>query len=374
MNRIRQNMLGEAYMHRGSVETEKNLIEGCLEILRKLDCCKVSFTPPESKEFYDGLLRLSRTGEEFNYIVEVKHRPSMSKAGIILYKLRAIESKGRSVLLFTDYIHEQLAEYLRENKVEFVDLAGNVYINRPSLYVFITGRKSVQAPEKPTRAFQATGLKVIFLFLKKLEALSWNYREIEEATGTSLGGIAWVIRDLRKMGFVRIKGRKLRQSQRQLINRHDLFDRWELGYAERLRPSLFYNRYRMAASRSLDDLLINIQDSNKDGQILIGGELGAALLTDGLRPQSATLHFLTEPLKLVTYLKLIPDPVGHIDVLKSFGTFNHFEGKRIKGFTLADPLLIRAELLLRGSDRLRAIADVIYNDFIKERLEIDDQN
>jgi hypothetical protein len=362
-------------MYNRSIGTQKKLIEGCLQNLRKLDCCEVEFTPPDSnKKSHDGLLQLFRTEEQFEYVVEVKHRPTISKASILLHKLTERRSITCPVMLFADYIHEQLGEYFRENQIEFVDLAGNIYINRPSLYVFIVGRKMLQTQEKTTRAFQATGLKVIFLFLKKPESLSWNYREIERATGTSLGGIAWVIRDLREMGFVRLKGSSIRHGQRELIKRQDLLDRWDLGYAERLRPNLFYNKCHIAGNRSLDDLLKDIRSSNESDHILIGGELGAALLVNDLRPQSATLHLLENPLRLLTLLKLIPDPDGNIDILDSFGTLNHFEKKRMNGFTLADPLLIRAELLLRGSERLRAIADKIYNDFIRDRLRIYDQN
>jgi len=220
---------------------------------------------------------------------------------------------------------------------------------------------------------QATGLKVIFLFLKKLKSLNWNYREIERATGISLGGIAWVIRDLREMGFVRPKGGDVSQTQRELIKRRELLDRWDLGYAEKLRPSLFYSRYRMAGSRSLYDLLDDILGANANDRILIGGELGAALLVNDLHPQSATLIFAADYYNLMMLLKLIPDPTGNIDVLDNFGTFNHFDNEMLDGLPLADPLLIRSELLLRGSNRLRLIADKIYNSFIKDTLEIIDQ-
>ena len=363
----------ERLMPRRSSGTEKRLIEGCLQILRELDGCTAEYSPPATNESHDGLLRLFRAGEKYDYIIAVKHRPTMSNAAIILNKFKAIESTKCPKLLFADYVHEELAEYFRENKMEFVDLAGNVHINRPSMYVFVCGRKNVQMLEKTTRAFQVTGLKVIFLFLKNPVSPSWNYRQIEEATGTSLGGIAWIVRDLREMGFIRLKGKKLRQPQRELINKRALLDRWELGYAEKLRPSLFHNRYRMAGKGSLDDLINVIKNSDKTEQFLVGGELGASLLINDLRPQSATLHLVAEPLKTVTLLKLIPDPVGNIDVLKTFGTYNQFEATQIRGLTPADPLLIRAELLLRGSDRLRKIAKTIYDDFIYKRMAIDGQ-
>jgi len=221
---------------------------------------------------------------------------------------------------------------------------------------------------------QAAGLKVIFLFLKKLESLMWNYREIERATGVSSGGFALVISNLREMGFVRLEGDNVRQGQSELINRRELLDRWDLGYAEKLRPSLFYNRYRMAGSRSLYDLLDDILGANANNRILIGGELGAALLVKDLYPKSATLIFAEDHYNLIMLLNLISDPNGNIDVLDSFGTFNHFDNELLDGLPLADPLLIRAELLLRGSNQLKAIADKIYNSFIKDSLEIPDQD
>lgn len=101
---------------------------------------------------------------------------------------------------------------------------------------------------------------------------------------------------------------------------------------------------------------------------MIGGELGAALLVEDLRPQSATLIFGADHYNLIMLLKLIPDPSGNIDVLDSFGTFNHFDNELLDGLPLADSLLIRAELLLRGSNRLKLIAAKIYNSFIKDRF------
>jgi hypothetical protein len=361
------------FMYKKSVGTQQKIIEGCLQNLRKLDCCEVEFTSQENnKKLYDGLLRLFRNEEQFEYLIDIKRRPTMSKAAMFLHKLRDRRSITYPFMIFSDYIHEQLGEHLRENNIEFVDLAGNIFINRPSLYIYVLGRKVELMPEKTTRAFQATGLKIIFLFLKKPESIKWNYRQIEQATGTSLGGIAWVIRDLRETGFVRLKKSGIRQSQRELIKRRELLDRWDLGYAEKLRPDLFYKKCHIAGDRSLDDLLKDIQDSNERDHILISGELGAAFLINDLRPETATLHFLANPLKLMTLLKLIPDPDGNIDILDSFGTLNHFEKKWINGLTLADPLLIRAELLLRGSERLRAIADNIYSNFIRDRLSLYD--
>ena len=356
-------------MTRKAEKTKRELIDGCLEVLRNLECCKVELHRPETMEHHDGLLRLLGPGGEVEYTVEAKQGLTEPIAAMLVHKLNAWERKQQPALLFTDYVHQQLAEKLREEGVEFVDLAGNAYLNRPWLYVFVTGRKRIRAPERPTRAFQATGLKLIFLLLKNPDAVNWNYRDLAEAVGIALGGIGWIRGDLRDLGFVRLVGRR----QRRLTNRIDLFDRWVVGYGERLRPKLLQNRYRIAGDRQLDGLVDQIKTTANTDKTLIGGELGAALLMGTLRPERATLHLLGDPLKIITQLRLIPDPDGPVDVLTGFGTFNDWEKEQKMGCVLADPLLIHAELLLHYADRLKEIADEIFEGYIQKRLRENDQ-
>jgi hypothetical protein len=356
-------------MARKTEKTRNELIDGCLEVLRNLKCCEVEFHRPEAAEYYDGLLRLLGPGGEVEYTVEIKQRLTRPTAALLVHKLRAREQEQQPALLFTEYVHQQLGEKLREDGIEFVDRAGNAYLNRPWLYVFITGRRRIRAPERPTRAFQATGLKLIFLLLKDPDAANWNYRDLAEAVDIALGGIGWVQRDLRELGYVKLVGRR----QRRLTNRKDLFDRWVVGYGERLRPKLLQNRYRIAGDGHLDGLLDQIQTTANPDKTLIGGELGAAFLLGTLRPERATLHLLGDPLKTITQLRLIPDPNGTVDVLTGFGKFNHWEGEKKMGCVLADPLLIYAELLLQYADRLKEIADEIFEGYIQVRLRDNDQ-
>jgi hypothetical protein len=348
--------------------TQETIINGCLEALKKLDCCNVEFIPPKSGESHDGTVRMARAGEKFEYAVEVKRELTKAKADILLHLIRRLDFH-RPVLIFADYVHEELAKYFKENQTEFVDVAGNAYLNRPPLFIFVVGQRRALVLEKPTRAFQATGLKIIFLFLKNPEAVNWNYRDIAEATGTALGGISWVVSDLRRLGFVRLKAAQQGKRQRELSNWRELIDRWEMGYSENLRPRLVRNRYRIASGKGFEELVESIPHTNYSRDILLGGELGAALLLETLRPQSAVLHLLGDALKLITALRLIPDPSGDITVLDGFGPINRWEEKGIKGCTLADPLLIHAELLLMGSERLRKVAIDIYDQILAKRFK-----
>jgi hypothetical protein len=349
---------------------EKDLIDSCLQKLRELNCCEVEFNEADDFQNYDGLLKLFRHSEQFEYIVEVNKSLSYSKADIVLHKIKSFESGNKKILLFTDYVNPNIAEKFRKNVVEFVDATGNLYINQQPLYIYITGQKGKIIKERPPRAFSPTGLKIIFLFLKKPEAVNWNYRDIGEATGAALGGVGWIMGDLRSSGFIRVKVSKNAQRQRELVNRQKLLDRWEVGYVEKLRPKLFRNRYRIAGQRTINDLLEIIKDINISNKILIGGELGAKLLGENIRPQRATLHLADNYKELINNMKLVPDNNGNIDILEAFGIFNNYKEIDTFDYDIADPLLIRAELISFGIDRLNEIADDILNNYISKRLEL----
>ena len=57
-----------------------------------------------------------------------------------------------------------MAEHLKTMEIPFLDLAGNAYLNEPPVYIYTKGNKPVEQPHRKlaTRAFQPTGLKVLF--------------------------------------------------------------------------------------------------------------------------------------------------------------------------------------------------------------------
>ncbi|MBR8833552.1 MAG: hypothetical protein DSM106950_05795 [Stigonema ocellatum SAG 48.90 = DSM 106950] len=69
----------------------------------------------------------------------------------------------------------------------------------------------------------------------------------------------------------------------------------------------------------------NIIQLAKDDGFLIGGELGAALATSYLHPQSATLHIEDNYRAIATKLKLKPSTQGEIIFLKQFGNQNFWQ-------------------------------------------------
>lgn len=148
----------------------------------------------------------------------------------------------REVIVVAREVTAELAERLRENNVQFMDEAGNAYINKPPMYIFIKGNRRKKAAAAPTtgRAFKQTGLKVLFAFLCNPGLQNEPYRTIAVRTGVALGMVNWVMGELKTLGYL-IEMGKGRGRRFKLVEKERLLDRWVTAYAEQLRP---LTRYR----------------------------------------------------------------------------------------------------------------------------------
>ena len=144
----------------------------------------------------------------------------------------------------------------------------------------------------------------------------------------------------------------------------ELLARWEEIYLERLRPKLLMGRYSIVGGKTLQDLLSLIRLHYPDGRVIAGGDLGASLLTGEIRPEKVTLHINEAASKVMSALKLRPDPEGNVTLLEVFGQQNAWNNHKDGDITVAEPLFIHAELMLLGGERIRTVAERIYDDYL----------
>ena len=133
-------------------------------------------------------------------VFAIKRNLTAQMIGMIALKMERIQEHG---ILVTDYINPKMADRLRELDIWFVDTAGNAYINKPPVYIYVKGMKAQQLPEaeRKNRAFQPTGLKVIFALLHEAQLINAPYRQIAERAKVALGTVGWVLNGLRDLGL-----------------------------------------------------------------------------------------------------------------------------------------------------------------------------
>jgi len=304
---------------------------------------EVKLTP---KRIADAKVRILKL--KVNLFAEIKLNITNQTLGAAAHQLKEIAAGGEE-LLITRYITPQLADKLKELEIQFIDTAGNAYINLPNLFLFIKGNKGKEGlvKEKTIRAFQPAGLQLIYALICNPGLEDKPYRLMAEYADIANGAITLVIRDLKKLGYLMdlgIKGRKLTRKK-------ELLQRWINLYAELLKPKLLIGRYNTENPDWWKQEKVLTQD------ILLGGETAAALLTKYLKPQNHTVYTGENYGRLLLRLKLKNTQNGNFELIKKFWNFEDPFDKK----NLVNPVLIYADLIATGDNRNLETAKIIYD-------------
>jgi hypothetical protein len=298
----------------------------------------------------DLLLRMVIQGKELHYYAEIK--TTVTKANKLLL-LMDKERLPHPLLVIARYINPQIAEQLMHDGVEFIDTAGNVFINQPPLYIFVKGNRPPEIPgQAPVkRAFMPTGLKMIYAFLCNPGLENKTFREIAATADVALGTVNWIMKELKEFGFLLDMGKR----GYKLIQKDVLLQRWLTAYPEQLKPKQMLGRYKGEygdwwQQKRLDTLTAQW-----------GGEVAAAKLTQYLAPQIVTIYTTAQQLnQLLLEFRLRKDVAGDVEILKRFWE----PDKTWQYGDLVHPILVYADLLATGNQRNIETAKIIYEQHI----------
>lgn len=168
----------------------------------------------------DGVVTLTRDGKTVEYVFQVKKSFTRSLVGQV--SLAFGEESGKR-LLVTDYVTPPLADELRRRHIQFIDGAGNAYLDRRGLLVFVAGRRDPyqRGRQKTVRAFRGAGLRVGFVLVSVPALASAPLRTIASTARVALGSVSAVLEGLRELGFIaEVRGK------RRLLHRERLLDQW----------------------------------------------------------------------------------------------------------------------------------------------------
>jgi len=261
-------------------------------------------------------------------------------------------------LLVSEHVTEEAGRLLRSKGACYLDAAGNCYLRQGPLLALIRGQEAAEgvSSERPMRAFNAAGLKLIFVLLAREEAAGWTYRRLSKAAGASRGAVGYVMEDLRRLGFL-----EEAQGKRQLRRKPQLLERWARRFAERLRPKLSRGRFRLAsgdAPAPWRKLELDQEETRW------GGEPAADLLVEDLRPKRFTLYSRKKTSEICRALGMAPDEEGPIEILDMFwdpGVLEDREAPVLGPPESVPPLLVYADLVAgadpRGIDVARRLRE-----------------
>ncbi len=298
---------------------------------------------------YDAIVTI----KNIQFVVMGKSEIRASNKGLVLNEIDNLKRNTKKpVIAIAKFIASDIAKELKEKEINYIDRAGNAFIKQGELMIYITGQK----PERPanfnqSRAFQESGIKLIFQLLTDPEDLQLSYRSLAEKAGIALGSVSIIMKELEDLRFV-VKTK----NSRYLKNKKELLERWILAYNDVLRPRLLKKRFRFSTNEAYNkwqDLPLNVIP----GRNIWGGEPGASILTQQLQPQDFTIYTDGGWQSVASALKLIPDNEGEVEILAIFWK----ENESIPN--IAPKLIILAELVKSGKERnLETAKTIIENE------------
>ena len=280
----------------------------------------------------------------------------------ILQPFTALPGQG---LLVADYINPVMAQKLKDQNVQFIDTAGNTYLNQLPVYVWITGKKPVFTeafPAAPNKGFTAAALKIIFCLLCDAELVNAPYRAIAEDANVALGTVGDVLKQLKALGYIRLEHNT---QTWQLRDQRQLLDEWLMQFPQKLKNKFHYGTYIADDAQWWETCKI------EDCDALWGSEVAAAKLTGYLKPGAADIYIpngkITHLMKKARLRKPEPwerDQAGLVHI----STFTLGTRFATHAHTVC-PILVYADLMAQDDPRLHETAEILYDQHIKPRWQ-----
>lgn len=301
----------------------------------------------------DGRIRLTGNFNTDDLNVEVKATINE----VILGRLaQHVRTNPENYILVTRYAPPYLAKKMKELHIQFIDTAGNAFLNRPPVLVYVYGNKAAERHAEPTieGLFGVGGIRIIFSLLCEPNLVNATYRDIATAAGVALGTVAGVMKDLTEQQYlVELTGRG-----RTLMKKKELAEKWTDAYTTKLRRKRFIGRYAAPREQFWRDIQID------PIKALWGGEVAAYKLIQYLKPEVITLYTRKPVDDLVVALKLRKDEKGPIELREKFWQFDYPDNRNV-----VPPLLVYADLIAVGDPRTIEAATMIHDEYLKRHFQ-----
>ena len=268
------------------------------------------------------------------------------------------EGDLRPALAFVPRVSETVAAGLREAGINFVDRAGNCYLNLHGRYVgHVEGRAPEQEAPRP-KEMRSAGYCALFALLSNPSLVATPLRHIAERAGVSTMAALDLTRRLKEEGLVvKRRGGLVIRPTRALV------DRWVVGYRDIVRPHVWVGRFAMPQER--EDVLVRLMNAARPGAWAWGGARADRELGGMYNAPELTLHLNIKRGARDVALPLRSDSAGPVLVLGVPGPVAWPTSEA----RVVHPLLVYSELRMSRDARAQDAAEALA---ARSRLFVED--
>lgn len=291
----------------------------------------------------DDVVEIGRNGAKQVFVAMPRRvvRPST---------LAAVVDQARSLgldhppLLVSEHVSTECADLLRARGIQFVDAAGNAYLDMPGYLVVVTGRRPLAPVAAQKDGVGAAALQVAFVLLLDPSAAALSVRAMGDRAGVSHGAAATALNTFERRGWTRNLG----TDGHRLVDPEGLLSAWLSGFADRLGPKLVLGRAAAPGAATPEAWGRSVVDRLSPDVGLLGGEVAATIAGLPLHGATGSVYVRAWDAATMKRLRLAPTADGAITIRSAFAA--HLEDPSDP--RLADPLLVLAEVASIPDERL----------------------
>ena len=333
---------------------KKNIIQPALKQLQVITGLTANYHEGTNPAI-DGWIDLQLPEGNIRFFACIKNE-------IKAYQLAEIAMQAQQntpYIVIANRFYPAIKEQLKQKGIAYLDTAGNAFLQYQTFLIYIQGNKQIAQQKQDTnRAFTKTGLKAVYYFLLNPAALELPYRTLAEMTGVALGNIKNIMDGLKETGYLF----QIEEKKFKLQNRKALLERWIDGYRETLKPTMHLGDF--ALNNDIRDKLF--QEQVNIGEVLLGGEPAAELMTEYLHPEKFTVYTTLAKLDIMRKFRMIPEENGKLKLYKKFWHENPVN----RPFqNLAPAILVYADLIITDDPRCIETAQIIYEKYLKHEFQ-----
>lgn len=313
------------------LSTRPSLVDRCIDRLREY-----GFTSTVLDEAADSSVGVRLTGRTVTNELTLTPHGDLTLTGLLR---DGADLDDLHTIRIGERVSTRAADALRSRRVNFVDAAGNAYINLDDWYVDVRGRRSddqadeAPTPRTPRNAFSTKRAQVIFAILQWEGLHEADVRTVAQVAGTSVGLAHRTLTELRQEG-------DLWPSSHE--SRDRLLSAWLAAY-----PSGLGAAHQLGRFHSPDLSAIT-------GAVSVSGDPAVPLL---LKPSEAVVYVDELTADLVASNRWARDERGNVAVKKRF--WRDPDANELTEPAPAPDLLVLADLMASTDPRRHEAASVL---------------
>ena len=221
----------------------------------------------------DFVVHADFDGREVSLVIESKERPHLAELRLAVEQVRRYANPTRIPMIAAQYLGPNRRSLLREMKMGYFDMAGNIYLRAPGIFIERDGKPRPSGYPKPKFNPYSDKASIMLRLLMDEPGHPWRIREIAEAGGITAGWASLTVDSMAERGIVQYN----RNDGIRLLAWEDTLKEWADFYDWQKSKFHYYYCHALAIQEVLDKISQLSQDVS--AKCALGFQAGAHLIT-----------------------------------------------------------------------------------------------